>query len=319
MEPKVSVIIPVYNTEKYLRQCLDSVINQSLREIEIICVDDGSTDGSTGILLEYAKKDSRILIIYNETNMHAGVCRNLGTEKACGDYLFFMDADDTMLPGGLESVYFDALGTGADVVRCRAIDRDEKTGQLSKNKHNALRRIPFFLYNRRLTFNQIYFLLPKITVAPWGGMVKREFIQKNKIWFNDLICVNDRSFFWESMMKSDSISFSRHYLIQYRTNISSSLVGGRIKNFDCHFESYALVNNLTANLSPKIRRTILNAELLDIANWLEISFGTGYREEICEAVDGFVKGMDKSPWDGETDQERWMKRIKKISLQGLTI
>lgn len=306
---KVSVIIPVYNAEKYLRQCLDSVLSQSLKEIEVICVDDGSADKSRDILGEYAKKDSRISTVYNETNMHAGVCRNIGIEKASGDYLFFMDADDTMLPGGLENVYLDARATGADVVRCRAIDRDEKTGQFSKNKHNALRRIPFFLYNRRLTFNKIYFLLPKITVAPWGGMVKREFIQKNKIRFNDLICVNDRSFFWETMLRSDFISFSRHYLIQYRTNISQSLVGGRIRNFDCHFKSYDTVAKLTENCPRRVRRCLLGAELLDIAHWLEAGRKTEYASQLEKEIEIFLEYMDKSLWGGKIEKTKWFRRI----------
>ena len=309
---RVSVIIPVYNAEKYLRQCLDSVLSQSLREIEVICVDDGSTDKSRDILREYAKKDSRISTVYNETNMHAGVCRNIGIEKASGDYLFFMDADDTMLPGGLENVYLDARATGADVVRCRAIDRDEKTGQSSKNKHNALRRIPFFLYNRRLTFNKIYFLLPKITVAPWGGMVKREFIQKNKIRFNDLICVNDRSFFWETMLRSDFISFSRHYLIQYRTNISQSLVGGRIRNFDCHFKSYDTVAKLTENCPRRVRRCLLGAELLDIAHWLKKAASTDMRTNVVELTRSFEKKLDTSLWGNRAEKTNWYKRFAEV-------
>lgn len=84
--PKVSVIIPVYNVEQYLRECLDSVINQTLREIEIICVDDGSTDSSLEILKEYAQKDNRFTIITQE-NLHAGVARNAGLAVAKGEYL----------------------------------------------------------------------------------------------------------------------------------------------------------------------------------------------------------------------------------------
>ena len=79
--PKISVIIPVYNTEKYLKQCLDSVINQTLKEIEIICVDDGSTDKSLKILEEYKEKDKRIIII-KQQNQYAGVARNNGLKTA---------------------------------------------------------------------------------------------------------------------------------------------------------------------------------------------------------------------------------------------
>lgn len=91
--PKVSVIIPVYNTEKYLCECLDNVINQTLKEIEIICIDDGSTDNSFEILKEYATKDSRFVIL-QQKNMGAGIARNGGIETAKGEFLAFLDADD---------------------------------------------------------------------------------------------------------------------------------------------------------------------------------------------------------------------------------
>ncbi len=89
----VSVIIPVYNAEKYLRECLDSVVNQTLKDIEIICVDDGSTDGSKEILGNYREKDNRIIIITQE-NSGSGIARNTGVKLARGEFVAFMDADD---------------------------------------------------------------------------------------------------------------------------------------------------------------------------------------------------------------------------------
>lgn len=88
MNPKVSVIIPVYNSSEYLRVCLDSIINQTLQNIEIICIDDGSTDSSLDIIKEYASFDKRIKY-FTQTNKFAGVARNLGIEHAKGDYLVF--------------------------------------------------------------------------------------------------------------------------------------------------------------------------------------------------------------------------------------
>ena len=97
MQPKVSVIIPVYNVEKYLRQCLDSVVNQTLKDIEIICVDDGSTDNSLAILKEYAAKDPRINIL---KQYHGGtsIARNLGLQHAKAEYIHFLDSDDFVVP-----------------------------------------------------------------------------------------------------------------------------------------------------------------------------------------------------------------------------
>ena len=92
-QPKVSIIIPVFNVEMYLKECLDSVLGQTLKDIEVICVDDGSTDASPQMLREYAEKDERLKIIYQE-NKGAGTARNVGMKEARGKYLFFMDSDD---------------------------------------------------------------------------------------------------------------------------------------------------------------------------------------------------------------------------------
>ena len=101
---KVSVIIPVYNVEPYLKQCMDSVVGQTLKDIEIICVDDGSTDGSLDILREYAAEDNRIQII-EQKNAGAGAARNNGMRHATGKYLSFLDSDDFFEPRMLEKAY----------------------------------------------------------------------------------------------------------------------------------------------------------------------------------------------------------------------
>ena len=90
---KVSVIMPVYNVEKYLHQCMDSLVQQTLTDIEIICVDDGSTDNSLAILQEYAQRDSRIIVL-QQKNSGAGVARNTGMKIVKGEYLAIVDSDD---------------------------------------------------------------------------------------------------------------------------------------------------------------------------------------------------------------------------------
>ena len=101
---KISVIIPCYNAEKYLDQCLTSVMNQTLRDIEIICVDDGSTDRTVEMLHDYAKRDARIQVICQK-NQFAGVARNRGMEVAKGEYFAFLDSDDYYDIDGLEKAY----------------------------------------------------------------------------------------------------------------------------------------------------------------------------------------------------------------------
>ena len=102
---KISVIIPVYNCQQYLEQCLDSVINQTLKEIEIICVDDGSSDGSYDILQRYTKK-YKFINIFKQINKGAGAARNLGLKNAIGEFVAFLDADDYYLDAdALEKMY----------------------------------------------------------------------------------------------------------------------------------------------------------------------------------------------------------------------
>ena len=106
---KVSVIIPVYNAEKYLKKCLDSVINQTLPDIEIICVNDCSKDSSLNILKEYSLKDERIKIIDCEQNGGESVARNIGIDNASGDYLAFVDNDDVIDLDFFEKLYNRAI------------------------------------------------------------------------------------------------------------------------------------------------------------------------------------------------------------------
>ena len=113
--PKISIIIPVYNVEEYLPKCLDSVTNQTLKDIEIICINDGSTDNSLEILENYAKKDSRIIVLNQETNQGQGVARNRGLDIAKGEYVGFVDSDDWIELDFYEKLYKGAIKYNADI------------------------------------------------------------------------------------------------------------------------------------------------------------------------------------------------------------
>ena len=140
---KVSIIIPVYNAEAYLRQCLDSVVNQTLREIDIVCVDDGSTDGSAAILEEYAAKDVRITIIKQE-NAGVNVARKEGLKLATGEWIMFCDADDWVEPNAVEEMVETAIRESAECVCC-GIYRDAANGRSVRRDFN--RQGPSDTYN----------------------------------------------------------------------------------------------------------------------------------------------------------------------------
>ena len=115
-DPLVSIIVPVHNTEPYLNRALDSLTHQTLRELEVICVDDGSTDGSPAILQDWARLDSRIRIITFEHNQGVSAARNAGFEQGKGNYIYYLDSDDWIDADYLEAMYAKARETGQDVV-----------------------------------------------------------------------------------------------------------------------------------------------------------------------------------------------------------
>ena len=113
-EIKVSVIMPVYNAETYLEEAIECLICQTLKEIEIICVDDGSTDRSLEILEEYSKRDDRIKILH-QRNLYAGVARNNGLKQANGEFVIFLDSDDLFERGLLEKTYKQGIFCGKSI------------------------------------------------------------------------------------------------------------------------------------------------------------------------------------------------------------
>lgn len=114
--PLISVIVPVFNVEPYLRNCLDSILAQTLEDFEILCVNDASSDGSGAILLEYAEKDNRVHVTTFERNQGISVVRNHALGLAKGEYIYMIDSDDWIDPTYLEEMYSHAEATGQDVV-----------------------------------------------------------------------------------------------------------------------------------------------------------------------------------------------------------
>ena len=228
MLPKVSVIIPVYNVEPYLHQCLDSVINQTLKEIEIICVDDGSTDASLDILKEYAAKDDRIKVI-TQKNLYAGVARNTGLKIAKGRYLSFLDSDDFFELDMLEKMYNKAVFDNSDIVICAWDSYDNTTNRKVKEfkikeKYEKLSPFkPFRIRNK---------LLDICKPNPWTKLFNREFFIKNNLQFEDCICCNDLTCICLAMCLANKISILNEIFVHYRIAQTNSLTSNRNKNFD---------------------------------------------------------------------------------------
>ena len=201
---KVSVIIPVYNVEPYLKQCMDRVVGQTLKDIEIICVDDGSTDGSLDILKEYATEDSRIQII-EQKNAGAGAARNNGMRHATGKYLSFLDSDDFFEPRMLEKAYDLAEKDQADFVAYKSDQyHTEKKQFVSADWVIHENEIPpYHPFNHRQMTGNVF----KVFVGwAWDKLFLKEFVDKYHLTFQEQRTSNDLLFVFSAVVLAKKIS-----------------------------------------------------------------------------------------------------------------
>lgn len=224
---KVSVIVPCYNVEEYLDECLQSVINQSLKDIEIICVDDGSTDGTLDKLNSYKGKDKRIKLL-SQQNLGAGAARNKGMKYARGEYLYFMDADDLCSKELLKSCVEVAKKNDADIVsfHFETFDKDGNR-EVRKGYHSE------WLSNNLDFFN--YADCPQricsiLNPTPWNKVLRRDFVLKNDLKFEEISSTNDITFSAVSAVKAKKIVLLDRVLYQYRINQNTSITAKKSKN-----------------------------------------------------------------------------------------
>ncbi|MBL0052073.1 MAG: glycosyltransferase family 2 protein [Bacteroidetes bacterium] len=178
---KVTVIIPVYNTQDYLQQCLDSVINQSLTDIEIICINDGSTDNSLSILKEYVVQDNRLRIIDIERGGQ-GTARNLAIKEATGEYVGFVDSDDWIENDMFEELYNSASTFATDVTVCELTHFNQADNKLEQPNWTKLSAHINF-DNRGFPWDELGRDCFRIGSGPCTKIYRRDFIIKNNIIF----------------------------------------------------------------------------------------------------------------------------------------
>jgi len=225
---KVTVIIPIYNTEKYIADCLDSILNQTLKEIEIVCVDDGSTDNTPDILDEYAEKHSQITVLHQH-NQYAGAARNAGKRIARGEYLVFWDSDDFFDSTALELMYNQCKQDDADICVCSAFDymEDIQKNFLSSSYLN-MKYVPEMRPFNRETIPD--YILNFTTAHPWNKMFRRGFIENIGLDFQTTRNGNDIYFVINSLCFAERITVVNKPLIYYRTNQTDSLFSSLSKS-----------------------------------------------------------------------------------------
>lgn len=236
-QPKVSVIVPVYNVETYLRQCLNSIIGQTLHDIEIICVNDSSTDGSLRILEEYAAKDDRIQVV-SQPNKGAGAARNTGLALAKGKYLSFLDSDDFFETDMLEKAYQMAEADQADFVVYQSDQFHTEENEFRQVNWVVREKEipPYNPFNHRQMTDNIF----KVFVGwAWDKLYCRDFVVKNGLYFQEQRTSNDMLFVFSALVLAKRISVLREVLAHQRRDAKDSLSKTRENSWDCFY--YALI------------------------------------------------------------------------------
>jgi len=227
--PEISVIVPVYNVEKYLGECLDSIINQTFHDIEIICVNDGSTDNSRKILEEYQKKDERIKIV-DKKNGGLSSARNAGLKVAAGKYISFIDSDDWADVTMLDKLYKNITSLNTDIAICAVHLYDETNKTVDDN--NTYFNLPNFdssFDNRAFNYKDTKDFIMEVCVMAWNKLYRKSFLDECSAHFPDGLIFEDGPFFFSIFFKTDRISIVRDLLYFYRINREGSIVqkGGK--------------------------------------------------------------------------------------------
>lgn len=225
--PKVSVIVPVYNSSNFIGECLDSLINQTLDEIEIICVDDGSTDNSLEILREYQEKDNRIKII-SKKNGGAGSARNEGVKHATGEFINFIDSDDWLDLKTFEELYFKSKKDNLDVLMYLLINYDDETQELYETDYYNLSCLDNSWDNKVFNYNDIPNEMFSLAVSPCNKLINREFWNNLNYNFFEGVMFEDNPFFFNLFLEANKVSLIRkHYYYRRRREGSVMSVNGK--------------------------------------------------------------------------------------------
>jgi glycosyltransferase involved in cell wall biosynthesis len=262
---KISVIVPIYNGADRLAPFFDSVLSQTHRELEIICVDDGSTDGSAEIIEKYSRKDPRVKALRQE-NAGAGVARNTGLAVATGEYCSFLDCDDEFEPDMYELLLGRIVSAGADICICDANAVNLMTGrERTKKRFIDWSRMPSKdIFSYRDTPDRIFNIFSPV---PWNKLYRMDFIRKNDLQFQDTKNTNDVFFVYSSLVKAERIAVIENILI-HKMIITGSVSLSAEKKWGDSIKAYAKLREelIASGRYEEVERSYVN-KVMDTVAW----------------------------------------------------
>lgn len=288
----VSVIIPVYNAAAYLPQCMDTICQQTLRNIEIICVDDGSTDHSLNVLQSYAEKDSRIQLL-QQKNAGAGVARNVGLAIARGKYLSILDADDFFELDMLEKAYLKCEYDDADlcVFGANQYNHQKQIYQsmpwTMKEKYIP-KSIPFYA---KTAYQYIFQMF---NGWAWDKLYRRDYIEENALQFQDLRTTNDAYYVFLANILANRITILDEILVHHRVDVNASLSATREKSWECCWQAvYAIKRELERrNYYKQVEQSFINWSIYFLL-WNVYTLQGAAKENLLEAIKQSYKDILK--------------------------
>ncbi len=223
--PVVSIVVPVYNCEDHLRQCLDSLLGQTLSDFELICIDDGSTDSAPRILAEYAAADSRMRVI-TQVNSGPGRARNVGIDAANGEFLYFLDCDDWCEPELLERACARARQTQADLVALPHYVFDQRVGQAFVVSWALLpEKYPADVCSWR---DNPDWLFRAFQNYPWNKLLRTDFVRENNLRFQeDISLTEDLMFSAPALVRARRMTFLPDVLVYHREGTGKNTMAAK--------------------------------------------------------------------------------------------
>ena len=276
--PKVSILVPIYNVEKYLVECLESLVNQTLRDIEILCINDGSTDSSPEILRRFAAADARIKVI-DKPNSGYGASMNRGLDEASGEFIGIVESDDYAEPDMFESLYTAAVEQQVPVVR-----GDYFFTWTAPNARDSIR-----CYYQEADYGRVLnpvvdYRIFRVPPAIWSGLYRRDFLETYKIRFLESpgASFQDTGFNYKILMATDSLYLLNRPFLHYRQDNAASSVKATTKLFTVVDELQSALDFLEQFPAKRaLLRRVMQGIAYQTFRWNIIRIAPEHRAEFC--------------------------------------
>ena len=309
---KVSVIIPTYNSEKYLDECLKSVINQTFRDYEIIIVDNKSEDNTLKIIEKYMKDNKNITLIRLDRNLKQGIARNTGVQNSIGEYIMFVDSDDKVSPEFINKMYNKITSDNADMTICRWATFDNKTGKINfKHGYANFHRLPEQFKESSFKWSDIKEEVFSQSNVPWDKIYKKSFLIGKNVEFPGGMFFEDNVFSFDAILKAEKITVLDECLIYYRVNRKQAVTARCDETFFDYLKIFSKIeeNLKKIGLYEEMKYHFINYKVRSVFWWWKrIEFK--YKEQFFNMIKEDYKNMYKNQLKSVKDKRNvWTKTL----------